>query len=393
MPRVVKPSRSDINVLACRLEKKPAYKFVVTGPGEGDRRRWRKFFAARAQAEAYAHLRRVDLANHGVKGAALSQSQRAEYLDCVGKLAPFGIELREAVEMLLPTLAAHKQTVAVYKAVSAMLEAQTRDGASRRHLEDLRSRLGQFARAFDGRTLASFTAPEIDAWLRSLPVANLTRNNFRRVVGGLFSFGSQKGWCVENPVAKLGKAKVAHKKVGILTAEQTARLLSNAPADTIPALAIAAFCGLRRAELERLDWREVHMVKGLLEVAADKAKTARRRFIPIRENLAAWLASYARPAGLVCPPNWRVRFDKARELAGLAGDSWPDNGLRHSFASYHAAHFQDAGKLAAEMGHTTPSIVFQHYRELVEPDEAARYWDIHPTSGPANVILMRASVG
>jgi integrase len=93
------------------------------------------------------------------------------------------------------------------------------------------------------------------------------------------------------------------------------------------------------------------MAKGLLEVAADKAKTARRRLIPIRENLAAWLASCARPAGPVCPANWRVRFDKARELAGLARGAWPDNDLRHSFASYHAAHFQDAGKLAADMGH------------------------------------------
>lgn len=98
----------------------------------------------------------------------------------------------------------------------------------------------------------------------------------------------------------------------------------------------------------------------------------------------------ARPAGPVCPPNWWVRFDKARELAGLAGDAWPENGLRHSFASYHAAHFQDAGKLASEMGHTTPGIVFQHYRELVEPEKAARYWSIRPTAEAANVVPMQA---
>ena len=391
MPRAVKVSRSDINVLPCRLASKPAYKFVVTGPGEGGRRRWRKFFAARAQAEAYAHLRRVDLANHGVKGAALSQGQRAEYLDCVGKLAPFGVGLREAVDMLLPSLAARRQTVQVGQAVKTLLDVQTKDGASRRHLEDLRSRLGQFSRAFDGRTLASFTASEIDAWLRSLRVVNLTRNNFRRVVSGLFAFGLQKGWCAENPVAKLGKAKVAAGKIGILTPEQTACLLEAAPADTVAPLAIAAFCGLRRAELERLDWREVHTAKGLLEVAAAKAKTARRRFIPIRENLAAWLTSYARPAGPVCPTNWRVRFDEARERAGLAGEAWPDNGLRHSFASYHAAHFQDAGKLAAEMGHSTPGVVYQHYRELVEPAEAARYWSILPPARPANIVPMQAA--
>ena len=385
MPRAAKISKTDINVLPCKLANKPDYKFVVTGPQAGGRR-WRKFFASRGQAEAFAHLQRVDLSNHGMKGAALSQTGRAEYLDCIAKLAPFKIGLREAVEILLPSLVARNQTVEVSKAVKTMLDVQTRDGASRRHVEDLRSRLGQFTRAFEERTLVSFNAPEIDIWLRSLPVANLTRNNFRRVVSGLFAFGLVRGWCVENPVAKLSKAKVPAGKVGILTPEQTARLLVNAPVDTVAPLAIAAFCGLRRAELERLDWREVHLAKGLIEVAADKAKTARRRFIPIRENLAAWLASYARATGPVCPINWRVHFDKARELAKLDGAAWPDNGLRHSFASYHAARFQDAGKLAAEMGHTTPTVVFQHYRELVEPDTAARYWNILPDEGTANII-------
>ena len=49
---------------------------------------------------------------------------------------------------------------------------------------------------------------EVNGWLRGLSVANLTRNNFRRVVGSLFAFGKARGWCVENPVTALGKAKV-----------------------------------------------------------------------------------------------------------------------------------------------------------------------------------------
>ena len=56
-----------------------------------------------------------------------------------------------------------------------------------------------------------------------------------------------------------------------------------------------------------------------------------------------------------------------------------------------AAHFQDAGKLAAEMGHTSPAVVFQHYRELAEPEEAARYWNIRPAATPTNVVPMRAA--
>ena len=392
MPRTEKISRTDINIRPCRFAKKPEYKFVVTGPQSGGRRRWRKFFAARAQADAYAQLRRVELSNVGTQGATLTSSQRAEYLDCLNELQPYGVSLRDAIKMLLPTLSARRQTVPVEKAVAAMLKAQEADGASRRHLEDLRSRLGKFARAFPNRGLATISTADLDTWVRGLAVGNLTRNNFRRVIGSLFAFGRARGWCIENPASALAKAKVAPNKIGILTPQQTASLLENAPSSVQAALAIAAFTGLRRAELERLDWREVKLAKGLVEVTAGKSKTAARRFVPIRENLRAWLAPLARAEGMVCPPNFRLHFDAARKSAGLDGKNWPDNGLRHSFASYHAAQFQDAGKLASEMGHTTPTVVFQHYRELVEPEEAERYWDIRPASEASNIVPITAGV-
>ncbi len=44
------------------------------------------------------------------------------------------------------------------------------------------------------------------------------------------------------------------------------------------------------------------------------------------------------------------------------------------------------------MGHTTPGIVFQHYRELVEPEDAARYWNIRIAAAPANMLSMNAGV-
>lgn len=388
--------QTAFSVRAHRDPARPALKFVVTGP-KIQGKRWRRFFVTKVEAEAFLQQKKVERENQGSRAAEFPEALRIMASEAADALAPYGVSLREAVAMVLPILAARRKTVPVEKAVRAMREAQERDGASARHLSDLKSRLGQFERAFPGRELATFSTVEIDQWLRSLEVGNLARNHSRRIVGGLFTFGMVRGWCLENPVAKIGKAKVVAGKVGILSPEQTARLLEGAPADAVAALAIAAFTGLRRAELERLDWREVRLAKGLVEVTAGKAKTAARRFIPIRENLAAWLAVHARRAGRVCPPNFRVRFDEARRAAGFRvlpgdrGSAWPDNGLRHSFASYHAAHFQDAGKLAVEMGHTTPGIVFQHYRELVEPEEAARYWSIRPAAAPANVVPMLAA--
>jgi integrase len=58
---------------------------------------------------------------------------------------------------------------------------------------------------------------------------------------------------------------------------------------------------------------------------------------------------------------------------------WPTNALRHSFASYRLAKFQDAPALALQMGHTATAMLFSHYREVVTLEQAEAYWSILPT--------------
>jgi integrase len=81
-------------------------------------------------------------------------------------------------------------------------------------------------------------------------------------------------------------------------------------------------------------------------------------------------------SGKVTPENFEREFEALREAAGIT--HWPANALRHSFASYHLAHFKDAAALALEMGHTDSGMIFNHYRQLVRPKEAACYWSIKP---------------
>jgi integrase len=222
----------------------------------------------------------------------------------------------------------------------------------------------------------------VDAWLRSLSsktgtrLSPVTRNHFRRLLIVAFNFAKGRGYCVANPAAESARAKEIESAVGILSVEETARLLESAAPEVVPYLAIGAFAGLRRAELERLDWREVDLQSGLIEVTAAKAKSARRRFVRIQPNLGRWLQPHAQLSGSVVPPNYRELLNTAREAAGIV--DWPQNALRHSFASYHLAHFNDAAALALELGHTNSNLVFQHYRQLVKPKQAERYWKIAP---------------
>jgi integrase len=67
---------------------------------------------------------------------------------------------------------------------------------------------------------------------------------------------------------------------------------------------------------------------------------------------------------------------------------WPPNALRHGFASYHLAHFKNAAELELEMGHTDQQMIFEHYRQLGRPKEAARYWKICPASATRGKIVM-----
>src|SRR5262249_39500495 len=161
-----------------------------------------------------------------------------------------------------------------------------------------------------------------------------------------------------NPALATAKAKEVESTVGILTVAETAQLLEKADAELVPFIAIGAFAGLRRAEVERLDWSEVDFESDLITVQAVKAKNARRRFVKIRPNLAKWLAPYARRSGAVTPNNCRKMLEATRAAAGI--EYWPNNALRHSFASYHLAQFEDAAALALELGHTDAGLVFQH---------------------------------
>jgi integrase len=196
-----------------------------------------------------------------------------------------------------------------------------------------------------------------------------------------FNFAVKRGYAASNPAASTEEAKQTKTKPGILTVEQATALLVNASPEILPYIAIGLFAGVRRAEIQRLDWSEIDFDSGHIEVTAEKSKSnIANRFITLQPNLREWLLPLRKIRGSVTPQEsfvFRQLFDAARVAAGIA--EWPDNALRHSFASYHVAHFKDAKALALEMGQIDSGMLFNHYRALVKPKEAARYWNIFPT--------------
>jgi integrase len=128
---------------------------------------------------------------------------------------------------------------------------------------------------------------------------------------------------------------------------------------------IGAFAGLRSSEIARLDWKEVRLDAGVVEVTAGKSKTASRRLVPISPNLRAWLARHTPKVGPIVPPNARKLFDAARRRAKLL-DNWPDNGLRHSFASYRLAQTQKRKSTGSVRRKSAGSCGVQKKARLIE---------------------------
>jgi integrase len=193
-----------------------------------------------------------------------------------------------------------------------------------------------------------------------------------------FNFAVRRKLAIENPAAQSAKATVINDvPPAILTVEQATRLLAAADAQIVPYLAVGLFVGLRRAELERLDWAQVNFERGFIEVTAKNAKSRQRRIVTMQPNLSSWLLPHRKLSSNVAPElGFRELFEAARKAAGI--EPWPRNALRHSFASYHLAHFNNAARTSLELGHRSSGMLFAHYRELVMPGEAARYWAIVP---------------
>jgi integrase len=105
--------------------------------------------------------------------------------------------------------------------------------------------------------------------------------------------------------------------------------------------------------------------------------------VPILPNLRAWLQPIAKPSGLLINGGLRKRHEAARNAAGI---KWVEHIMRHSFASYRLADVQSAPQVSLETGHSV-AILYNHYRELVMPEDAKRYFGIFPSVSAAEKIV------
>jgi integrase len=400
-------------------------------------KRVRRKFSDLAKARREAEMVAIKLANGETEALKLTGGDRADYVRAMQKLREWkpGVDLNlvvtdyvavvrrlpehtslsEAVEFYLKRHPIGLPAKTVREVVDELIASKASAGKSGVYIKDLTSRLGAFADSFQLR-ITSVTGKQIEEYIRSLKTINSnesqrrqlagrTQNNIRRLVSTLFKFAIKRGYLPKDhdEISGVEKASVDSGEIEVFSTAELQKLFAacltpvkergkwRTREEMIPYLAVAAFCGLRAAEIMRLDWSEIHLTgtEKFVEVTAGKAKTASRRTVPITDNCAAWLERYAKPSGPVINLS---RADKQLflYLAEKSGVAWKHNGLRHSFISYRLAVVKDVGQVSLEAGNS-PGMVFKHYRQLVRESEAKEWFGIMPPKMTGNVATVTAT--
>ena len=116
---------------------------------------------------------------------------------------------------------------------------------------------------------------------------------------------------------------------------------------------------------------------GHIEVSKSKSKTRQRRLAEIVPALSQWLEPFRELTGKlwIGDPKFNYRrnenfFHKSlNAVCEQAGVTRKENGLRHSFCTFHFALHSNENLTAAQAGNS-PAMIHAHYKGLATKSEA-----------------------
>jgi integrase len=347
----------------------------------------RKNFSRYKDAWSFASDTATALEKGRAEVLSLNTADWQSYMAAKNLLRPFGIPLHDAIEEYVAMRKRKKITEKrVGDIVDELLAAKQNAGLSDRYIETLRTYLNRFADSFQ-TNIGSINTGAIALWLDSLKIGPRSRNNVRQAVVTLFNFARRRGYLPKGETTEAADVDTVRDhegEIAILTPDQLKKLFGKSKPLYQLYFALAAFTGIRSAELLRLDWSEINFEKGHIEVKARKAKTATRRLVPIQPNLAKWLEPYRSRKGKLFQS--RRTVDSAIKFAKRLRIPWKANCLRHSYATYRLSILPDAGRIALEMGNS-PAKLFTNYRELDRHNHAPEWFAIEPSPRRSRKIV------
>ena len=280
--------------------------------------------------------------------------------------------------------------------ITEIVEAYLADRAvekpalSRSYLHLLKVTLTPFSKHFSG-SLSSIDGEELQKWIKQRGEAK-TQANTKGIVTHFFEWARVRKYLprdVRLATEDLKKIRRDVKqKPKIYSPTHLHLALEGIENQWRPYLAIAAFAGIRSAEICRLKWSDVNLKKNVIVVDAEFAKTRSRRIVPILPALKAWLMKVEKREGMIAPAGYAhegrtsVGFRKA--IAAIKDKDKNQlvptikNGWRHSFISYRLEELENKIATVAMEAGNSESIIFTNYRELTDKETAKKWFGIMP---------------
>ena len=197
----------------------------------------------------------------------------------------------------------------------------------------------------------------------------------------------KRGWCEENPITKVDVPSFLEKEIHSLLIEEIEALLTISLqiefSSCAAGLGLMLYGGIRPTELMRLKWSDINLKEKIVSILPAHSKTGGMRHVTIHPVLDRWLRPFYSARNLdssICIPSWQFIWKDLRKEAGWGTGKglrpWPQDCLRHSYASYHAKYFRNFPELQIEMGHRSSALLRTRYLNMrgVTKESAERFW-------------------
>jgi len=399
----IRAGNASVSVYRVKHVRMPSgFQFVVAWNSPSGRQRRTFNDEGRAIADARATAQQLNSGH--VDAAQMTSAERDEWLAAreiatVAGNLPLLSAMQEwararelargnllaAVEFWAERNNSKTRSITVSEAIDRYLRARRADGVrvdvgASRTLRPARAQ-NSFHDVFGAHLLSSVTTNEIAGWLQTHPHP-VTRNSHRKWVVALWRWCRKRGYLPLDVTTAAERTDRAHEPrespVEIMTAQQLRdvfALVAREHAHYLPALVLAAFCGMRRAEVHGQLWEDIDFERGFVRVTNAKPRTPANRRVPLCESAKAWLEPRRLKNGNICT---NLAVERVRDIAKCAGVELPKNGFRHTWISARVEISGDVARTALEAG-TSVAKIHQHYREPMTPEEAKAWFSVLPS--------------
>lgn len=346
-----------------------------------------KNFANRDAALKYANELAQSVQANGIHSvsknlANLSDEKLTRWNE---QLGTFGMTVEDAVAFFLDHLEKEKrrkESEHVSSLLSKWMLDRTENNLkpmrprSERILRDMAKR---FQEDFGDARIQDMTHERIKTYLQNLDVeSNQTRKNRLSYLKQFFNWCLKNRYLLENPTNGI-QIDVVRGTAEFFDVQQCEELMRKSrDTDLCGYFALTLFGGIRPEEAAKLTWKEVDLNSHEISIAAEISKTKRPRTFGMSENLVAWLSFFHGKNHPLIPINLK---NKRQAFVKTLSFPWIQDGLRHSFSTYHYAKHGKIEELRKIMGNS-PAVIDRFYKGAVKKAEVEKFWSILPTNSP-----------